>query len=58
MGGGGAEREVDRGSEMSFALTAESLMWGLNSGTVRSLPELKLDAQPIERPRCPFALLF
>ena len=37
MGGGGAEREGDRGSEAGSVLTAESqLMWGSNSGTVRS----------------------
>ena len=33
---GEAEREGDRGSEAGSVLTAESLMWGLNSQTVRS----------------------
>ena len=37
-GGGGAEREEDGGSEAGPALTAESLMWGLNSRIMRSLP--------------------
>ena len=37
------------GSELS----AQSPMWGLNSRTVRSWPELKLDSQPTEPPRCP-----
>ena len=32
----GAEREGDRGSEAGSALTAEILMWGLNSQIVRS----------------------
>ena len=32
----GAEREGDRGSEAGSMLTAENLMWSLNSGTVRS----------------------
>ena len=32
----GAEREEDRGSEAGSTLTAESLLWGLNSQTVRS----------------------
>ena len=35
MSGGGAEREGDRGSEVGSTLTAESLLWGLNSHTMR-----------------------
>ena len=38
------EREGDRGSEVDSALTAESLMQGSNSQTVKSWPELKSDA--------------
>ena len=34
-------------------LTAQSLMWGSNSQTVRSGPELKSDAQPTEPLRRP-----
>ena len=41
---GQREREKDRGSEVGSVLTAVSLMWGLNSGSVRSWPEPKLDA--------------
>ena len=33
---GDAEREENRGSEAGSVLTAESLIWGLNSGTMRS----------------------
>ena len=51
--GGRAEREGDRGSKESFMLTALSLMWASNSQTLRSLPELKSDAQLTEPPRCP-----
>ena len=43
MSGGGAKREVDRGSEAGSVPTAESPMWGLNSQTVRSRPESKSD---------------
>ena len=35
VGGGGAETEGDRGSEVSSALTAESSMQGSNSQTMR-----------------------
>ena len=52
----GRERERDTqnpkqvpGSELS----AQSPMWGLNSQTVRSRPEPKLDAQLTEPPRHP-----
>ena len=38
---------------MGSVLTAESPMQGLNSRTLRSSPELKLDAQPTELPRHP-----
>ena len=37
------------GSELS----AQNPMWGSNSRTVRSWPELKSDAQLTEPPRCP-----
>ena len=37
---GGTEREGDRGSEAGSGLTAESLMWGSNSQTLRSGPEI------------------
>ena len=42
MGGEGAERERggDRGSKVGSDLTAGSPMWGSNSQTVRSWPEL------------------
>ena len=43
---GGAETEEDRGSKVGSVLTATSPMWGSNSWTVRSWPELKSDAQP------------
>ena len=36
VSGEGAESGEDRGSEAGSALTAESLMWGSNSRTVRS----------------------
>ena len=43
-----------RGSKAGSALRADgNLMRGLNSGTVRSRPELKSDPQPAEAPRCP-----
>ena len=53
-----AEREGDRGSEVGSVLTAESLMRGSNSGTVRSRPEPKSDAQPTESPRHPRSVRF
>ena len=37
------QREGDRGSQVGSALTAESLMWGVNSWTMRSWPQPKLD---------------
>ena len=40
---GGAERG-DRGSKAGSELSAQSLMWGSNSQTVRSWPEPKSDA--------------
>ena len=43
VGEGKREREGDRGSEVDSALTADSPMWGLNSQTMRSWPELKSD---------------
>ena len=42
------------GSELS----AQSLMLGLSSPTVRALPEPKSDAQLTEPPRCPFIARF
>ena len=39
----GAERESARRSEAGSALTAQSLMWGSSSQTVRSRPEPKSD---------------
>ena len=35
-GVGGAEKEMDRGSEAGSVLTAVSMRWDLNSQTVRS----------------------
>ena len=59
MSRAGAERETQNlkqapGSELS----AQSLMWGWNSQTMRSCPEPKSDAQPTEPPRCPFLFYF
>ena len=53
VSGGGAERQGDRGSEMSSSLTVASQMQGSNSRTVSLLPEVKSEAQPTEPPRCP-----
>ena len=47
------QREGDRGSELGSELLIASLMWGSNSWTVRSWPELKSGVQPTEPPRCP-----
>ena len=38
---GGAEREGDRESQAGSTLSSQSLMWGSNSWTERSWPELK-----------------
>ena len=54
MSGGGAG---DRGSEVGSALIAESLIGGLNSRNVKSLPEPKSDTQPTEPPRYPETLI-
>ena len=59
MGEGQRERETQNpkqapGSERS----AQSLTQGLNSRTVRSWPEPKLDAQLTEPPRHPFISYF
>ena len=43
-GGGGAEREGDRGSEAGSVLTGQSPMRVSNSRTMRSWPEPKLAA--------------
>ena len=50
---GEGQRERERGSEVGSARTAVSLIWGLNSETVRRWPEPKSDAQSTEPPRCP-----
>ena len=44
MSRGGAEKEGDRGSKAGSVLTADSLMQGSNSPSVRSPPEPKSDA--------------
>ena len=44
MSRGGAEGEGDRESEAGSELSAQSLMWGLNSQTMKSRPEPKSDA--------------
>ena len=41
---GEGQREGHRGSKVGSTLTAENLMWGLNSRTMRSWPEPKSDA--------------
>ena len=53
MSGGGAKREGDTESEGGSRLqaAAQSPMWGSNSWTVKSWPELKSDAQPPEPPK-------
>ena len=40
---GEGQREGDRRSEAASVLTAASPIWGSNSRTMRSCPELKLD---------------
>ena len=50
---GGGEGQKERGTEdlkQALLLIAESPMWGSNSRTLRSWPELKLDAQLTEPP--------
>ena len=47
------EWEGDRGSEVGSAQTADSPMWGSNSQTMRSWPELKWGAWLIEPSSCP-----
>ena len=46
-------RERERERIQSRLCTDSSLRWGLNSQTVRSRAESKLDALPTEPPRCP-----
>ena len=36
-----------------FELSAQSPTWGSNPATTRSWPELKLEAEPADPPRCP-----
>ena len=48
--GRGRERGIEV-SEAGSGLPAKSRMWGSNSGTLRSWPEL--NAWPTEPPRCP-----
>ena len=58
-GEGQRERETqNRKQAPGSELSAHSPTRGLNSQTVRSWPELKLDAQPTEPPRRPYLLLF
>ena len=52
---GGTERDGDRGSELRSMQATVSPTWGLNP--LSSWPELNLDTQPIEPPRCPLPLL-
>ena len=52
--GGGAEQAEDGGSEAGSALTAESLMWGWNSRTMRSWPEPKSELNRLSHPGAPF----
>ena len=49
----GRAESRDRRCEVGSVLTAVSPIWGLNSLTERSWPELKSDAQPTEPARCP-----
>ena len=58
MSEGGAQTEGEKGSEAGFVLTAVSPIGGLNSWTLRSWPELKLEAQLTEPPRCPYPSFF
>ena len=52
--GAGRERETQNSEQAPGSeLSAQSPTWGLNSRTVRSWPELKLDALPTEPPRRP-----
>ena len=41
-----------------FELLAQSLTWCSNSQTLKSWPELKLDTQLTEPPRCPYSFIF
>ena len=53
---GDGQREGNRRAEVGFALTgltAASPVWGSNSQTTRLWPQLKLDTQQTEPPRCP-----
>ena len=57
----GRDRERQREQENlkqapGSELSSQSLIWGFNSWTVRSWPELKLDAQPTVLPRCPIII--
>ena len=58
MSGGGAEREENSRSKTGSTLTADSLMQGSNSRTIRSWPELELDAQLTEPPKHPRVIQF
>ena len=52
MNGGGAEREETQSLKQApgSELSAQSPTWAWNSQTVRSRPDLKLDAQTTEPP--------
>ena len=51
------ERETQNLKQATASeLSAQSPTWGSNSGTVRSRPEPKSDAQPTEPPRRPYTL--
>ena len=60
VSGGEAERQEDRGSQAGSRLSEQSPTrgWNLSSGTLKSWPELKLDAYPTEPPRHPLFLSF
>ena len=55
---GGAGRKGGRGSEPRSVLTSDSPMWGLNSWTARSWPELKLDRNRLSHPDSPRHQIF
>ena len=42
---GGAEREGESESQAGSTLSTQSLMWGLNTQTLRSLPEPETKSQ-------------
>ena len=61
MSGGGAETERETQNlkqALGSELSAQSPTRGSNSGTARSRPEPKSDAQPTEPPRRPMLCKF